>query len=334
MSSGPRLSGRWLGEELHQWPSIDLADVPAFLPTFTRTPIMPVIPNWVNHRSHQPELTGEAVQHRYLDIVLRDEWREFPAVPIAMVSKAYGLVGHSQLAGTLMAALEDAEIPSPATCQTTVSLSEYGTRMHLLIALPEQFSPPDDHALVPTLHCWNSVDGQRRLEVQIGWFRFVCSNGLLIGDAVGRVARRHVGSLELSDLIPEVVRQLRQVPEQAETMRRWAGQQVDAEQVTAWADSALAAAWGPLNAARVLHLVRSGVVVRFPGAHSRDEAKLAPSRRTVVHETHVPGSEPPNDNLYRVSQALSWVAGSRTELEGRQERLRQIPALLKALRKA
>ncbi len=48
----------------------------------------------------------------------------------------------------------------------------------------------------------------------------------------------------------------------------------------------------------------------------------------------VPGSQPPNDNVFRVGQILAWLANAPGEWGARLERRRQVPELLAPLVKA
>ncbi len=47
------------------------------------------------------------------------------------------------------------------------------------------------------LECFNSVNGSTRFRALLGWFRFICSNGMVIGVIRSDVLRRHVGDLGL-----------------------------------------------------------------------------------------------------------------------------------------
>ncbi|TAK84814.1 MAG: DUF932 domain-containing protein [Betaproteobacteria bacterium] len=62
-------------------------------------------------------------------------------------------------------------------------LSTYGARMALQVRLPRGFDydPGDGHPLALRLVCLNSVDGTTPMRMLLGWYRFVCANGLAVG---------------------------------------------------------------------------------------------------------------------------------------------------------
>ena len=85
---------------------------------------------------------------------------------------------------------------------TKLLLTKNGERMELSLYLPERydFDPGDDSRMALQLVCLNSVDGSTRFRVLMGWFRFICSNGLVIGVTQYDVRRRHVGDVGLQDI--------------------------------------------------------------------------------------------------------------------------------------
>jgi hypothetical protein len=94
-----------------------------------------------------------------------------------------------------------------------------------------------------------------------------------------------------------------------------------------WIDEPLRAAWGVKAAARAYHIVRSGWDVELILPFEKEP----PSRRTVRRVTEVPGASSDNLNAFGVSQALSWLAKERRELQEHLERERQIRPLIQRL---
>ena len=82
-----------------------------------------------------------------------------------------------------------------------MELSEYGTRMALRAVLPDAFAfdDQDGHRMALTFECLNSVDRTVALFAAVGWFRFICSNGLLVGTTSVKVKQRHTPSLRIEE---------------------------------------------------------------------------------------------------------------------------------------
>ena len=89
-----------------------------------------------------------------------------------------------------------------------VGLSKLGEWMNFRIYLPDQYSftDADGQTLDLRLECFNSVDGSSRLVILSGWFRFVCSNGLVIGEMKIEIKERHGQRLDLAS-VPERIRE-------------------------------------------------------------------------------------------------------------------------------
>jgi len=74
--------------------------------------------------------------------------------------------------------------------------------MELSLILPEKhgFDPGDGHQMGLSLQCFNSVDGSSRLCAVLRWFRFVCSNGLILGTTLLNVRQIHNGRININEL--------------------------------------------------------------------------------------------------------------------------------------
>ena len=81
-------------------------------------------------------------------------------------------------------------------------MAEQGERMALSLYLPDNytFDRGDGNKIAMRLECFNSVDGSTGFRALMGWFRFVCSNGLVIGVTLIDIRRRHIGELSLDDM--------------------------------------------------------------------------------------------------------------------------------------
>jgi hypothetical protein len=169
----------WCGEDVA---TIDttLALLPGVLPVFDRKPFG---------------------RNRLRDLIVRPSVIGAGPVPVGVVSKQYVLVQHADAIKAVTAQIEKAGI-DPEAVPARLLISEYGTRMAVRATLPEQHSvvPDDGHRMALTFECFNSVDGSVPLFAAVGWFRFVCSNGLVVGTATARVRQKHSPPLNIGEI--------------------------------------------------------------------------------------------------------------------------------------
>ena len=158
----------WFGEDVD---NIDttLEAAPSLMPTFDRGPF------GVN---------------RFHDVIERRPTDGADPMHIGLVSKQYVLVQHASVVHAVTAEVTRAGI-DPAQVPVSLLMTEYGTRIALRATLPENyaFTPDDGHSMALTFECFNSVDGTVPLFAAVGWFRFVCSNGLVVGATSARCAK-------------------------------------------------------------------------------------------------------------------------------------------------
>jgi len=76
------------------------------------------------------------------------------------------------------------------------------------------FDPGDGFPVVLRVNTLNSVDMSTALEIALSWYRLVCSNGMMFGFNESHLRRRHVQSLDPSDIAEHLEIQLKQVPEE------------------------------------------------------------------------------------------------------------------------
>lgn len=306
--------GRWRTREVTYWAGVWQqlrALVPAFtLDEFQAPPGAPANP--------------------YMRAVVRTpRTRLEQAMPVGVVSNNYALVQHDSVVDCCLDALQTAGIATDGL-RCELGLTELGEWMNLRVFLPVSFSYPvgPNDSLSLRLEVFNSVDGSSRLLVLFGWFRFVCGNGLIIGETVSEVRSIHNDGLDLGDVRQRVKHGLTVANADLARLRNWQATPIGQVSLGEWADRVLADAWGPKAACRVLSICSSGWDVRISDLSNGAPASQKSTTRTI----RVPGSPETASTLFDVSQALSWVAKGRTNPEERLAWLRQIPALLPQLR--
>ena len=183
-----------------------LGALQARLPSFSREPFGPK--------------DGE---NEYLQTIVREPFGDDGRrIPVAAVSPQYELIQHHEvvdwLAEGLKALGHDTE-----SLTGRLTLSKYGERMHLRLGLPEfDFDPGDEQPLSLMVHALNSVDKSTALEVNLGWWRQVCSNGMKVWVKGSTTRRIHlVGRVGASQVAEVLKAQLAVVPAQHKRYRRW-----------------------------------------------------------------------------------------------------------------
>jgi hypothetical protein len=251
-------------------------------------------------------------------------------MPVGVVSNSYCLAQHHEVALKCLAGIRAAGV-DPRGLKAEAGLTELGEWMNLRIYFPASFNrkPADANDIALRLECFNSVDGSSRLVVLLGWIRWICSNGMIIGETKAELRDTHDDHLDLDPIIDAVVNGLKLVDEDLAKMRQWEEAKVTAEATRGWADGELTKAWGKKAASRVFHLCVSGHETEFEDPFEKGDA----TEKTVRLLGLVPGARSPVQNLFDVSQSLSWVATRRRDPENRLDWQYQIPRLIEDLRR-
>jgi hypothetical protein len=268
-------------------------------------------------------------ENRLCDLIVRMPLRQTEReTPVGVVAKRYTLVQHRDLIERACDAIKAASIDLSHVTAKLV-LSSYGSKMVATFTLPQEFDfdPGDGHTLNLSFHCVNSVDGECRLRIMLGWFRFICGNGLIVGTA--RLSQRFVHNeyLELPDLAHVLIEGLRSAEQEKASLVHWTAKTVEEGRLDKWADGPLREEWGPLGAARVHLICMTGQDGRFanPGE------KAPPHRKSMIRTRPVPGAPSKAGNAYHVAQALAWVASIRKDIQGQLDGMVAIPKLMGAL---
>jgi len=279
-----------------------------------------------------------APAHPHLQAIVN----ESTGLPVGVVSPDYALIQHADVLHAAAAGLTRLGIP-PAGCEVTVELSAQGEQMVARFTVPglHRALPRDGHPLLPTVMLCNSVDGKSALRANLGWFRLICMNGLIIPYAGTSLRRRHTRGLSFGEVADIVERELVRADAMRRALEGLAEAPVTAAAVADWCDHEVKQAWGSLTAMRVFHVAVRGMDV--VAADPFESA--APSRRRVEDFAPVPGAAPfrsAADSDYGIDdaavgthhdalQALTWVASRSQNLSQRWERESQALALVARL---
>jgi hypothetical protein len=264
-------------------------------------------------------------RNRFRDVIVRRASENAHPMPVGLVSKKYVLVQH---AATILAVIREIEKAGidPDTVGARLQITEYGTRMALRVTLPASYAltPADGHPMALTFECFNSVDGTVPLFAVVGWLRFVCSNGLVVGTVAARVKQRHLPPLAIEDVSDVLAEGTESALADGEIFGQWGSIEIPANDLQKWVDGPVANAWGPLAAARVHGIATTGL----------DGKPVPPWRRAKPHTwlliggQPVPGTAVPCGDAYQLMQVLSWVASRRRNVAQRLQWRGQIRGLL------
>lgn len=264
-----------------------------------------------------------------LDTIVRLPFGEDKtAVPIGIVSKEYTLIPHIAVLAAARKAIEAANI-APKDVSAELDITEYGERMALSLYLPEKynFKPGDGHPMALRLECLNSVDGSTRFQVLMGWYRFVCSNGLIIGVTSSKLRRRHTGDLRIEDIGTVLSMGINKSGVEKRNFGEWRKKEITLNQLIPWVEKDLREEWGLKAATRAFHIARCGSDVDLTGSFK----DCSPTTIAVKETKRVPGAPDRCQNLFDVSQILAWLAQDRRDLQEQLEWREQIPGLMESL---
>lgn len=316
-SSNNRKRRKWLNSPLMVYKGITTS-IGEYLPEFERR----------SFNLHVPDVSLTSINPN-LDIIVRKPYREDPhPVPVGLVSKDYRLIPHREVLDVTIDALKENDI-DPAQTISELGITQFGERMGLSIYLPEKynFDPGDGHELAMRLEVFNSVEGSCRFKVFVGWFRFVCSNGLVLGVKKSAFERRHLNSLTIYDIRYVLENGLGNIEEDKGQFTAWKAKSIKLDDIVGWVNNEIRKTWGFKAATRAYHISRSGYDVKIKGPYKGEKPTTILTERT----DKVPGTPDKIGNAYDMSQALAWLARERNDLQEQLEWREEIPDLINKL---
>ncbi len=209
--------------------------------------------------------------------------------------------------------------------------------MWLQMRFPEaqRFDPGDGHPLTLQFHALNSVDRSTPLTFEFGWYRLICSNGLMRLNSGNKFCRRHTISLTPESLVEYLNKIIIETESETETYKKWQQQPVKIDDhshpLENWVDTVVTNKWGNVLAARTYHILKTATdgKVNHKDLKNRDRRKT-PHKIRVIPKLKVPGAQPVK-NVYDVANTLSWLASHQPALQKRYKHMTEVPELLKKL---
>ena len=298
-------------------------ELQAIIPEFDLRPFISVPDMGATPVPFDPML-GELANPFFQVVTRRPQSASEAPMPVGIVSRTYSLLQHRHIANLCRQGIIDVLGTDPDELKYELGMSELGEWMNLRIYLPRRDPFVDGgRELTLRLECFNSVDGSSRLVIFFGWFRLVCSNGMVIGETRIRIQERHGKNLDpkLGLIRSRLARAFESVGPDLERMRTWQRTRVRIDEVGLWCHQTLAPKWGPKASVRVHHICTHGRDITIDSPYTEPSGVL----------DRVPGSPERAGTVYDVSQALSFVATGRRDAEQRIKWQEDIPWLLDRL---
>ncbi|MFH7326431.1 DUF932 domain-containing protein [Desulfurivibrio sp. C05AmB] len=308
---------KWLNSPLSSYEG-SLKEIRNYVPKFERRPFAIA----------QSDNKFSLINKR-LDTIVRKPFKDDPNfIPVGVVSREYALIPHLAVLDISEKAFAYHKI-NPEDVNAELKITEYGERMALSLYLPQQFSfdPGDGHPMDMRLECFNSVDGSTRFRALMGWFRLICSNGLVIGVTRSDFCRRHVGDLSLNDVGKVLYSGIREAENEKSNFEQWRKKHISPKDLMPWVENTLKKGWGYKAATRLYHIARTGHDAEISGPYKGN----TPTTIKVEKGQKIPGAPAECRNLYDVGQALAWLAKERRDLQEQLAWREEISDLLKPL---
>jgi hypothetical protein len=249
-------------------------------------------------------------------------------IPVGIVSNTYTLAQHNKVAKLCIEGIKKCGVDIDSV-RCELGLSTLGEWMNFRIYFPDEYdyTPSDGNPLNLRLECFNSVDGSSRLTILFGWFRFICSNGMVIGKTISELRDIHNQNMDLKKINSLISEAMHQVHSDKEMMSKCENIHVNTKTLANWVDTTVSKKWGKIAAFRVFHICSSGHDAKYFDPFEAEK----PSLKAMVPLAEVPGAPNEAKNLYDVGQALSWVATNKNNAEEKTQWQTEIPNLLENL---
>ena len=249
-------------------------------------------------------------------------------IPVGVVSNTYNLLQHTKLADLCFEGIKFAGVDH-FSLRCELGLTALGEWMNLRILFPEQFDyiPDDGEPVGLKLECFNSVNGSSRLIILMGWVRFICSNGMIIGKTLIELRDMHTQHLDLGKIPRIIAENLSKTKTDQKRLQNWEKVEVGQLAIHPWINRDVTKHWGKKAACRVFHICTTGYDVEITDPFASGEATEKPVKRL----DRVAGAPNRVKNLYDVSQALAYVASRRVDSIQRVDWQMSIPQLIRRL---
>lgn len=157
---------------------------------------------------------------KYMAIVNPETGKVF-----SIVSKDYKLIRHENAVQRIEKTI--GENPVLGKYKTTIGFYNDGARMRVAYRFyKKSVEIKKDDTVNPELHLFNSYDTTWPFIVLVGAFRYVCANGLVVGEKYLNLRKRHVYHFDEMDLKEQVSTALKKFKLQTNQWKKWVDRQL------------------------------------------------------------------------------------------------------------
>jgi hypothetical protein len=272
-----------------------------------------------------------ATVNPYYEVIVRLPTDEQPTeIPVGLVSRNYQLIQHHEILQCAASMLASFGVDL-SKVTVNLDLTVHGERMTLGLVLPKDskytFAVGRDDVMALYLEFINSVDGSLRLAFRVSWLRLVCTNGLMLREVLSDFSRMHIGAEILKEFADHLPSALESAVDHKKLFKRWMGLEITEGTFREWTENTLRKTWGLKAAVRAHHITLRGVDVEIEKMVRGVPAMDIPVR----DKGPVTGSLTGSLNLFAVSQALTWLAGDRGEIQEQLDWKSQVYPMVMAL---
>ena len=300
----------------------------------TEVGILPELTNLLPVFARKPlTLGGGQPENKYVDMIYKTcSPEDTQEVPVGTVSKTYSLIQHRHIATELQSAIQGLGY-SPDSMQFYLRMTEYGERMWLSGTFPDQDMQMDDgYPLKMQIHVVNSVDQSKRLTLELGWYREICSNGLMVMLHSEKMRVRHTANMNFERVLKWLNSIAPYMDTHGKRVQEWQGMEfclhADREHLQKWIDLTVTDQWGRRNACRSYNIIKS--------ARDCDIMRADLNSDDLATElTAMPGEpvlgQRPAETMYDVVNALTYVSSHQQSINTRLSYMSHVPDLVGSL---
>jgi len=213
-------------------------------------------------------------------------------LPLSVVTKSYVLIDHCDVVESLARSLRELE-RNIGLCPTEFYLGDGGCKFGLRVILPDiAFDPGDGHPVAGRVEILNSVDRSIPFRLNMGHFRLVCSNGLMLWQSTVDLLAIHIkGRLDNEKVDDALAKGLKQLPGKGDSYRALYNTGIP-----------------PKFTGELLENIQK--VWGKPEAEEINQAWI----HGIYRKAEVPGINVPAVSLWDIYNSLTWISGRSRDL--------------------
>jgi hypothetical protein len=213
-------------------------------------------------------------------------------MPLSIVTKSYVLIDHCDVVESLARSLRELE-RDIGLYPTELYIGDGGAKFSLRLVLPDiAFDPGDGHPVAGRVEILNSVDRSIPFRLNMGHFRLVCSNGLMMLKSTFDLLALHIkGKLDKDKVDGALAEGLKQLPRKGDSYRALYNARIPPKFTGDLLES-IQKVWGNPEAEEINRAWADG----------------------IYRKAEVPGINVPAVSLWDIYNSLTWISGRSRDL--------------------